>query len=191
MTIKPNKPAPYLLHHSQMLPLLPTKNIMTHPEKALYSTTNSKPKMMTLHLPHPCSLNILPSPTNKWSAITHPVKGCLFGYLSYHIFYKPFFFPRCWCPPHKCVRSQHHCHQSSTTKLGTGDNCAMSQDDCVLFAIILVLVGLLAWENAWYTMQQWFICQYAPHRFCFSHQSHHCLHPQQEALQSRCTASAP
>jgi hypothetical protein len=35
---------------------------------------------------------VLPSPTNKWSATTYPIKAWIIGYLGYHISYEHFFF---------------------------------------------------------------------------------------------------
>ncbi len=50
--------------------------------KQQHGLTNNKPttadttlKTMKLCRPHPCSLDVLPSPTNKWSMTTHPVIG--------------------------------------------------------------------------------------------------------------------
>ena len=62
-----------------------------------YTTTTTdktigKIKKKKLRLPHPCSLDVLPSPTDKWSATTHPIKAWIVGYLGYHISYKHFFF---------------------------------------------------------------------------------------------------
>ena len=54
--------------------------------------TIDKIKKKKLRLPHPCSLDVLPSPTDKWSATTHPIKAWIVGYLGYHISYKHFFF---------------------------------------------------------------------------------------------------
>jgi len=54
--------------------------------------TIGKIKKKKLRLPHPCSLDVLPSPTDKWSATTHPIKAWIVGYLGYHISYKHFFF---------------------------------------------------------------------------------------------------
>jgi hypothetical protein len=59
-------------------------------KKAAAKTKMSKKQMR--RLPHPCSLDVLPSPTNKWSATTHPIKALVVGYLGYHISYKHFFF---------------------------------------------------------------------------------------------------
>jgi hypothetical protein len=59
-------------------------------KKAATKTKTSKKQ--TKRLPHPCSLDVLPSPTDKWSAATHPIKALVVGYLGYHISYKHFFF---------------------------------------------------------------------------------------------------
>ena len=49
-------------------------------------------KTMHLSLPHPCSLDMLPSPTDKWSATTHPIKGEIFGFINSTISYQHFYF---------------------------------------------------------------------------------------------------
>jgi hypothetical protein len=73
-------------------PTLTTDNVPhNHPPLALL--TNVKPptaddqqhaptnkptttiKTMKPPLPHPCSIEVLPSPANKWSATTHPING--------------------------------------------------------------------------------------------------------------------
>ncbi len=56
------------------------------------TTTKATLKTMKLCLTHPWSFHVLPSPTNKWSATTHPAIGWAFGYLGYHIFYNHFYF---------------------------------------------------------------------------------------------------
>ena len=72
-------------------PLLPlTTNIAAPPPTDKAPTTEIKKKK--LRLPHPCSLDVLPSPTDKWSATTHPIKAWVVGYYGYHISYKHFFF---------------------------------------------------------------------------------------------------
>ncbi len=47
---------------------------------------------MRLCLPHPSSLDVLPSPTSKWSATTHPLKEEIFGYINSTISYHHFYF---------------------------------------------------------------------------------------------------
>lgn len=185
MTIKPYKPAPHLLHHSQMLPLLPTKNIMTHPEKALYSTTNRwwhftshTHAVSTFSLPPP--INGVQSPT-QWKDVCLDTLADTYSTNLFSFHDAGVLHTNAFAPSTTATRAQ----QQNWGQLCyvTRRLCSCCHHSCPCWP--------LAWGNAWYTMQQRFICQYAPHRFCFSHQSHHCLHPQQEALQSRCTASAP
>ena len=47
----------------------------------------SKIKKMRLRLPHPCIFDVLPSPINKWSATTHPIKGEIFGFVNHTLSY--------------------------------------------------------------------------------------------------------
>ena len=63
-----------------------------HHAPAANKTTTTMIKTMKLCLPHPKSLDVLPSPTNKWSATTHPIKGWTYGFIGYHILYKHFYF---------------------------------------------------------------------------------------------------
>ena len=73
---------------------------LAHPPLLLLNTNTAlttdkapeKIKKKKLHLPHSCSLDVLPSPTDKWSATAHPTKAWVAGYLGYHIPYKHFFF---------------------------------------------------------------------------------------------------
>jgi hypothetical protein len=53
-------------------------------------TQGIKIKMMRLPLPNPVSLNVLPSPTDKWSATTHPIKVEIFGFINSTISYQQF-----------------------------------------------------------------------------------------------------
>ena len=64
-------------------PLLPLNtNVTSATDKP---TEKIKIKKKKLHLPHPCSLDVLPFSTDKWSATTHPIKALVVGYLGYHI----------------------------------------------------------------------------------------------------------
>jgi hypothetical protein len=45
-----------------------------------------------LILHHPCSLNALPSPTNKWSETSHPIKDAVLGYHNTTILYMHYYF---------------------------------------------------------------------------------------------------
>jgi hypothetical protein len=83
--------------HPPLIPL--TMNIAPSTEahqdaKFDAKSTQAPDKLKTkiLRLPHPSSLNVLPSPTDKWSATTHPIKAWVVGYLGYHIFSKHFYF---------------------------------------------------------------------------------------------------
>lgn len=74
---------------SSPLPL-PTPYDAQPPNDKTTDTKGSK----SVHLPHPCSLQLLPSPTDKWSATTHPIKGRVVGYHGYHLSYEHFYFHR-------------------------------------------------------------------------------------------------
>ncbi len=122
-------------------------------DKQQHDPTNNKPTMtnttlktIKLCLPHPCSLDVLPSPTNKWSMTTHQVRGWAYGYLGYHIFYKHFYF-------HQSHVLHTKAFAPSTTATTTGDggkpqsielddvtghNCAMPQDKYVIFTMLVL-----------------------------------------------------
>jgi hypothetical protein len=106
-----------------------------------------KIKTMCLRLPHPCSLDVLPSPTNKWSAITHPIKGEIFGFVNYTISYQHFYF-------HQGRVLHTKAFAVSTTAMAVGDsgtlkgstelsnvtghNCAMKKDEYTTFAVTVL-----------------------------------------------------
>jgi hypothetical protein len=102
---------------------------------------------MHLCLPHPCSLDVLPSPTNKWSVTTHPIKGEIFGFINSTISYQHFYFHQ------GCILHTKAFAASTTattvgdggkskgsTKLddATGHNCAMTKEEYVTFAVIVL-----------------------------------------------------
>jgi hypothetical protein len=109
----------------------------------------NKFKTKILRLPHPSSLDVLPSPTDKWSATTHPIKAWDVGYLGYHISYKHFYF-------HQSQVLHTKAFATSTTASTVGDggklkgsteldaicghNCAMRADEYAIF--ILLVLGL-------------------------------------------------
>jgi len=122
------------------------------PLDANINTTTDMPirsdiKTMKLHLPHPCSLQVLPSPTDKWSATTHPIKARVVGYLGSHISYKHFYF-------HQCRVLLTKAFATSTTASTVGDggnprgsteldaicgsNCYMDQDEFRMFAHLVL-----------------------------------------------------
>ncbi len=138
-------------------PLIPlTMNIApsTEPHEDAKSDAKStqapnKLKTKILCLPHPSSLDVLPSPTNKWSAMTHPIKAWVVCYLGYHISYKHFYF-------HQSRVLHTKAFATSTTASTVGDggkpkgsteldaicghNCAMRADEYAIF--ILLVLGL-------------------------------------------------
>jgi hypothetical protein len=102
---------------------------------------------MKLHLPHQCSLDVLPSPTKKWSATTHPTKSWAFGYLGHHIFYKHFYFHqgcvlhmKAFAPSTTATTIGNGSNPRGSTKLDevTGHNCDMSQDNYLVFTIFVL-----------------------------------------------------
>ena len=102
------------LHHSLFYDHLPphtttpnanvnppdTEENPNHTEEVMNENTsivaNNKTHIWTqttkLDLPHPLSLQVLPSPIDKWSATTHPIKAKNNGYHHHHISYKHFYF---------------------------------------------------------------------------------------------------
>jgi hypothetical protein len=56
------------------------------------TTVKLKTKKSLSRLPHPLSLNVLPSLTNKWSATSHPVKGFVIGYKKLTVSYRHYYF---------------------------------------------------------------------------------------------------
>ena len=60
-------------------------------------------------LPHPCSINVLPSPTNKWSETSHPIKADILGYHDATISHMHYFFHNDRGVAHTGIRRQHNC----------------------------------------------------------------------------------
>jgi hypothetical protein len=132
-------------------PLAPITNVtpstnndgkQDHPK----NTTN-KIKTMKASSPHPCSLNVLPSPKYKWSATTHPIRGLSSGFLGYHIFYKHFYFHQgrvlhtnAFAPSNTASTVGDGSNPQGSTELDKeiGANCAMTKDDHVLFAMLVL-----------------------------------------------------
>ena len=69
----------------------PLLSLTSNTKRTNEQSTNTI-KTLKLHLPHSSGLGVLPSPTNQWSATTHPIKAQVVGYLGYHISYKHFYF---------------------------------------------------------------------------------------------------
>ena len=111
------------------------------------STKPPRSKMMKLCLPHPKSLDVLPSPTNKWSATTHPIKGWTYGFFGYHIFYKHFYFhdsrvlhTKAFAPSTTATTVGDGGNPRGSTELDkvTGHNCTMSRDEYNLFTLLVL-----------------------------------------------------
>jgi hypothetical protein len=69
--------------NSHPLTVLLTKDVGLSPEQVqLQPQFLERIKMMPLRLPHTTSLDMLPSPTNKWSATTYPIIGEIFGIIK-------------------------------------------------------------------------------------------------------------
>jgi hypothetical protein len=65
-------------------------------------------------LRHPCSLDTLPSPTNKWSAMTHPLRATVMGFNGMTILYEHYYF-------HQDRVLLTHAFATSTTATTVGD----------------------------------------------------------------------
>ncbi len=116
-----------------------------HCAPAVNKTTTIK--TMKLCLPHPKILDVLPSPTNKWSATIHPIKGWMYGFFGYHIFYKHFYFHdsrvlhmKAFVPSTTAITVGDGGNPRGSTELDevTGHSCAMSQDEYNLFTLLVL-----------------------------------------------------
>jgi hypothetical protein len=116
-------------------------NTTTHP------STTVKTKKALPHLPHPLSLNVLPSPVNKWSATSHPIRGLVMGYKGTPISYHHFYFHN-----DRVLQTKAFAASTTATTVGdggeprgsteldkiTGHNCSMSKEDYTLFANVVL-----------------------------------------------------
>ena len=76
-------------------------------------TEKAHPSTLTT-LCHPCSLDTLPSPTNKWSAMTHPLRATVMGFNGMTISYGHYYF-------HQDRVLLTHAFATSTTATTVGD----------------------------------------------------------------------
>ncbi len=111
------------------------------------ATKTKTSKKQTKRLPHPCSLDVLPSPTDKWSATTHPIKALVIGYLGYHISYKHFFFHQS-----RVLLTKAFAPSTTTSTVGDGgtprgsteldaicgSNCHMDMEEFRIFAYLVL-----------------------------------------------------
>ncbi len=102
-------------------------------------------KTMRLCLPHPSSLDVLPSPTDKWSPTTHPTKGEILGFINSPISYQHFYFHQ-----GQVLHTKAFAVSTTATTVGngskpkgstelddaTGHNCVMTKKEYVTFAIL-------------------------------------------------------
>jgi hypothetical protein len=103
---------------------------------------------MRLCLSHLSSLDVLPSPTNEWSATTHPIKGEIFGFINSPISYQHFYFHQCHVLHTKAfavsttaTTAGNGGKPKGSTKLddATGHNCVMTKEEYDVTFAILVL----------------------------------------------------
>jgi hypothetical protein len=138
-------------------PLAPLTTNVASPPKSHQNTksdvksiqTSTKLKTKKLQFPHPQSIDVLPSPTNKWSATTHPIKSWVFGYLGYYISYKHFYFHQ-----HRVLHTKAFAPSTTPSIVGDGNktkgsteldticghNCAMTENKYTI--LILLALGL-------------------------------------------------
>ena len=92
----PPLPGPDAPPGSRPLPVLLNETVSPSPEQvqAQPQLLQGMIKTIRLCLPHPSSLDVLPSPTNKWSVTTHPIKGKNFGFINSAISYQHLYFPQ-------------------------------------------------------------------------------------------------
>jgi hypothetical protein len=104
-------------------------------------------KTMHLCLPHPFSLDVLPSPTDTRSTSTHPIKGEVFGFINSTISYQHFYFhqgcilhTKAFATSTTAMTVGDGGNPKGSTKLddATGHNCAMMKEEYVTFAIIVL-----------------------------------------------------
>ncbi len=115
-------------HHISSFNTLHTKQHITMADRlplAKLSIQNTIPpptemvqpiKMMKVHplklpnLCHLCSLDALPSPANKWSAMTHPLWATVMGFCGMVILMCAFLFPSWSSASHSRLCNEHNCH---------------------------------------------------------------------------------
>jgi hypothetical protein len=104
-------------------------------------------KTMHLCLPHPCSLDVLPSLTDKWSTTTHPIKGKIVGFINSTISYQHFYFhqgrvlhTKAFAASTTAITVRNSGKSKGSTMLddATGYNCAMAKKEYVTFAVIVL-----------------------------------------------------
>ena len=145
--------APHIHSPPPLVNVDPTTDNKQHDPTAKQLPADNN-KLKKFRLPHPCSLDVLSSPTNKWSASTHPVKGWSFGFLGHHIYYKHFYFHL-----GQVLHTNAFTLSTTATTVGnggnprgsteiddaTGHNCAMSLNEYTFF--VTLILGLRPGET--------------------------------------------
>jgi hypothetical protein len=114
----------------------------TQPIKTKKAHPSNLPKLR-----HPCSLNIFPSPANKWSHMTHPLWATIMGFNGMIISYAYYYF-------HQDRVLLTHAYVASTTATTVGDggnprrstelddksghNCCMTDAEFRIFAHLVL-----------------------------------------------------
>jgi hypothetical protein len=129
-------------------PTLLNKNVGPAPgQKQVQPQLTHGIKTMHLRLPHPCSLDVLPSPTDKWSATTHPIKAKIFGFINSTISYQHFYFhqgrvlhTKAFATSTTAMTNGNGGKPKGSTELddATGHNCAMTKEEYVTFDVIVL-----------------------------------------------------
>jgi hypothetical protein len=114
----------------------------------LWSTaTKLKTKKTLPCLPHPLSLNVLPSPVNKWSATSHPIRGLIMVYMGIPISHHHFYFHN-----YQVLQTKAFAASTTATTIGnggeprgstklnaiTGHNCAMMKQNYTIFTTVVL-----------------------------------------------------
>jgi hypothetical protein len=95
LIIKPTLNTKQCTTMADCLPLakLSIQNTTHPPTEATQLIKTNKVCLLRLpNLPHPLSLDTLPSPTNKWSTMTHPLCTAVMGFCGLVIWYAHFYF---------------------------------------------------------------------------------------------------
>jgi hypothetical protein len=117
-----------------------------HRASAVDKTTTIK--MMKLRLPHPKKPRRPPLPHQQMERYyTHPIKGWMYGFFGYHIFYKHFYFhdgrvlhTKAFAPSTTATTVGDCSNPRGSTELDeeTGHNCTMSQDEYNIFTLLVL-----------------------------------------------------
>ena len=125
----------------------PSEELPPEPSRDGPTKTKRKERSSCVVLPHPCSLNVLPSPTNKWSVTSHPIKAKTPGFYNTTISCKHYFFH-----DSRVLLTQAFAASTTSTTVGdggspcgstkldeeTGHNCKMTANEFQDFALLVL-----------------------------------------------------